>query len=342
MSMSRDTIGNVPLDEFVKTVSGVYKRQDKKRSIWDVWLHANHHAAAIGEEVRKSKPGEKLLVEIADFSMWLFTFAGKIRGTYQAVNDDTLNIEEFTIRSEMEFSDIIWNKYPKLCPVCFWNRVKIGLKPSDPAFIEACDCLVHEVEDRDQSKKRVHVVKLRNYAKDNLDKKPISVDDWQNMFRQIFEANLRNLKLADIAFHLLEEVGEVSDSMVRMYTFHTGHKGDFKRSEPKWRQVWLEEELADVTSWLFTLVNSLRFVPEIVKDFQKYLFGTTALQMEPEFKLSRIIWNKYGNQGLTDLFCPYCGEKKCKCSIVLVNKKEYYDKMVRYSDVDILKGKVKV
>ena len=79
----------------------------------------------------------------------------------------------------------------------------------------------------------------------------------------------------------------------------------------------------------------MKFVPEIVKDFQKYLFGAEAIQMEPEFKLSRIIWNKYGNPGLNDLFCPYCTEKICKCKILLIKKPEDYNKMRRYAEYDI-------
>lgn len=67
MKITRDNVGNLPLDEFLTAVSGIYSEQDEKRSIYDVWLHATHHAASIGEEVRKFKPGEELFKEIADF-----------------------------------------------------------------------------------------------------------------------------------------------------------------------------------------------------------------------------------------------------------------------------------
>jgi len=334
MTLSRGTIGNIDLDQFVATVSGIYINKDKMRSVWDVWLHATHHAAAIGEEVRKAKPGEELLIEIADFTMWLFTFAGKIREQFDvtATTVDPKNkFEEHTIRTDKGFSDIIWAKYPGICPVCFWHRNEAGVEFSSDDFRKACDCLVREIENRDQSKKRKHVISLREYAQNHDKEKPLNVDDWQFMFRRIYEANLRHVSLIDIGFHLLEEVGEVSDSMVRMYTYKTGEGGDFKKFEPKWRQTWLEEEIADVASWLFTLVNHLRFVPEIANAFQKYVFqGVEPIRLEEDIRLSRIIWNRYGNEGLGKFVCPFCKSTICECPILLIQNGTDYERLVEY------------
>lgn len=334
MSLNRDTVGKVDLDEFVKAVSGIYINKDKVRSVWDVWLHANHHAAAIGEEVRKAKPGEKLLIEIADFAMWLFTFAGKIRGTFDIfVDDGSFNnrFEENTIRTKKGFSDIIWDKYPGICPVCFWHRSENGVGLSSPEFNKVCDCLIKEIENRDQSKKREHVEKLRRYAAEHIGERPANVDLWQAMFQKIFEANLRHVSLVDIGFHLLEEVGEVSNSMVRMYTYKTGRGGNFRKNEPKWRQVWLEEEIADVASWLFTLLNHLRFVPEIANAFQKYVFqGAKPIQFDEDIKLSRIIWNRYGNEGIGEFMCPHCKKQICRCPILLIQDRGKYRRMAEY------------
>ena len=73
MKITQDTVGTLTLDEFVARVVGIYQAKDEKRSIYDIWLHATHHASSIGEEVRKFKPGQKLFIEIADFAMWLFS-----------------------------------------------------------------------------------------------------------------------------------------------------------------------------------------------------------------------------------------------------------------------------
>lgn len=315
MKITRDNVGNLPLDEFLTAVSGIYSEQDEKRSIYDVWLHATHHAASIGEEVRKFKPGEELFKEIADFAMWLFTFANKINVPL-GTDSNPHGIAESTIRvhDKIKFSDIIWNKYPGLCPLCFWRRFQKTEKIED-VHTDPCDCLLYPVETRDKQEK-TQLEKLKEYA--NTRKKPDSVDDWQKMFENIYEANLRHLDLEDIAFHLLEEVGEVSNAVVRSYTYVGG---ELKAGEPYWRRKFLESEIADVASWIFTLVNCLELVPEIAREFQKFLFGETVLR-EEKITLSRIIWKRYA-WPRNSWYCPHvCQKPVCDCPIVLVNDKK--------------------
>ena len=316
MKITRDNVGNLPLDEFLTAVADIYSEQDENRSIYDIWLHATHHAAAIGEEVRKFKPGEELFREIADFAMWLFTFVGKINVPLGSASNPH-GIEESTIRihDKIKFSDIIWNKYPELCPVCFWRRFKktgsIENVPADP-----CDCLLYPVETRDKQEEKLQLEKLREYS--GTRKKRETVDDWQKMFKDIYEANLRHIDLEDIAFHLLEEVGEVSNAVVRSYTY-AGE--ELKGGEPYWRRRLLESEIADVASWMFTLVNHLELVPEIAREFQKFVFGETVLQDKP-LTLSGIIWKRYA-WPRDSWYCPHtCQSPKCKCPIILVNNED--------------------
>lgn len=317
MRITKANIGNIPLDEFVTAVAGIYKTQDEKRLIWDVWLHAVNHAAAIGEEARKYKPGKKLLEDIADFSMWLFTFVGKIRGTFGSVAGRQ-GIEESTIRIKVTLSDIVWNKYPRVCPVCFGRRINDG-EATDIQLIRPCDCLLYPVETRDPKQVKDYINKLRQYAKDHIDDKPKSVNEWQQLFQNIYEANLRHLSLTDIAFHLLEEVGEVSNAMLRMYTYD---REEFAAGEPEWRQKGLENEIADVSSWLFTLVNHLESMPKIAREFQEFLWGETVLRETP-ITLSSIIWKRYGSDSLDSLYCPHkCKKSVCKCPVWLVRDKK--------------------
>lgn len=333
MAITKESIANVSLDDFISTVRGIYDTQDAKRSSWDIWLHANNHAAAIGEEARKYEPGEKLLQEIADFSMWLFTLVGKIIATYGApINSH--GIEETTIRIDNEFSDLVWNKYPRMCPVCFWRRTKEGMKISSKDFNRPCDCLLYPVESRDQSEdekrdhiKKLHIKKLHKYAKEHYSDKPPSVDLWQGMFYDIYRSNLRHLRLQDIAFHLLEEVGEVSNAMSRMYTYG---KDKFKPGEPSWHRIYLENEIADVASWLFTLVNSLELIPRIASTFQKYVFGSTVMR-DDQITLSGIIWGRYGANVLNKLYCPHCKSSPiCECPIILVSTDELLTQAKNY------------
>lgn len=316
MPYNSKTIGETPLDDFVEVIPTIYKIPDQKRSIWDCWLHANHHASAIGEEIRKNKPGSDLLKEIAVFSMWLFTFLGKTQGEMCTKKDGEVRDEESLIRVGYQYSELLWNKYPSVCPMCFWRRTNDDSQSEDDASFGApCDCLIHEVESRDQSQKRSHVEKLRAFARKTVDKKPSTVDEWQRMFQSIYQANLRHLTLNDIAFHLLEEMGEVSDAMVRMYTFR---EEELVKGEPNWRQVWLEEELADVSSWLFALVIKLDFMREIADAYDEHMLKQRDVITRLALTLSRIVWTYYGSDDIQGFFCEKCTEKVCVCPIKLV------------------------
>ena len=334
MMITKGNIGNLSLDNFVEEVSGIYREKDKKRSIWDIWFHASHHAASIGEEIRKQKPGARLLEEIAEFSMWLFTFVGKIKDGIGVPLGKPERPEESAIRIKWGFSDLIWNKYPNMCPVCFWRRIKRGMNTSDSSFDDPCDCLLHEVESRAQTQIKEHIKKLHKYAETAGGNKPTSVDEWQKMFFYIYEANLRHFTLTDIAFHLLEEVGEVSDAMVRMYTYAIE---EFQSGAPSWQQAYLENEIADVTSWVFTLVNKMRLVEEIVRGHYTYILGPSESEVFPTipYTLSRILWNCYGSNDLQSLWCPLCKQTKCECPIYLVRTPKELAKLKDYA-VDVL------
>jgi len=313
--LSNETVGQIQLDNFVEAIPKIYHNKDVKRSIWDVWMHANHHASAIGEEVRKGISGRLLLTEVADFSMWLFTTVNKLRGEI-GVSKDGESEQESLIRIGHGFSDLLWNKYPGLCPVCYWRRTEGDrTKEEDSGFGNPCDCLLHDVETRSQDQKRQHTKALRAFSREHRQEKSRGIDRWQKMFARIFEANPRHLTLTSIAFHLLEEMGEVSDAMVRMYTYR---KEDFVDGEPSWRQIWLENELADVSSWLFALVEKLDTVRQTANEYDEWRFGTSF--RNKRITLSQIIWKRYGSDKIQDFICPHPPPQKsvCTCPLILV------------------------
>jgi len=312
---SSKTIGRMQLDDFVDAIPRIYRDKDAKRSIWDVWMHANHHASAIGEEVRKGTSGRELLTEIADFAMWLFTAVNKFRGEIGVANGSESE-QESLIRIAHGYSDLLWNKYPDMCPVCYWQRVKGDRgRENDHGFREPCDCLLHDVETRNQDQKHQHTKALRAFSRDQRQNKPLGIDQWQDMFARIFAANLRHLTLTNIAFHLLEEMGEVSDAMVRMYTYS---EENFVLGEPSWRQVWLEDELADVSSWLFALVEKLDTVRQTANEYDRWRFGKVL--QDNRITLSQIIWKRYGSDDLKDFICPHlpAQQHNCTCPLILV------------------------
>ena len=206
-----------------------------------------------------------------------------------------------------------------MCPVCYWRRTDGGNRRKEKGknFRNSCDCLLFDIESRDQSEKKRRTKALRAYARQIIKCKPVSVDDWQDMFARIYKANLRHIDLSDIAFHLLEEMGEVSDAMVRIYTY--SRIRPLTSEEPLWRQTWLEEEIADVSSWLLALVEKLDFVRETADEYDRWRFKDT-FAARTKIQLSRIIWTRYGSDERKCFYCPHCKETTCNCEIKFIGR----------------------
>jgi NTP pyrophosphatase (non-canonical NTP hydrolase) len=271
--------------------------------------------------------------------MWLFTFVGKVRGAFGQRKPGERSPEEAAFRVRFAFYDIVWSKYPLLCPVCFQrNGNRPRGNPENGA--EACHCLLHPVEDRSIAETAEQKVQLREakeltrrelqaHAASLRDRKVAGMDELQRMFAQIFKANIEHLSLSDIAFHLLEEVGEVSDALLRLYTYRVGTVDqpggveDIPVAEIERSVGNLEDELADVASWMFTLVIKLDKMKETVRGYLAWLFGTDLADcLSQEILLSQIIWKAYGSDREDQLWCEACGRLKCKCPLVFVTTED--------------------
>jgi len=294
------TVGDMGLDDYVRVVPQIYGAHDENRSIWDVWCHTLHHGAAIAERIRKKVTPEKLFTEIADFSLWLFTFVHKLSHPIgRRANPNETSIETI-IRVRNLCSNIVWYRYPGVCHLCYARR-KAARAPK-AEVVAACDCSPRLNDLRNKETKRADSKALREFGTANEKRQPKTIDDWQALFGQIFRDRLRSLSLPEIGFHLLEELGEVSDALVRMYSYR---EKDFRRGEPNWRQVRLEAQIADVFSWLFAVVEKLN---ESKAD--KEILG--------RIWLSGIIWQRYGADDLESFRCPSCNKAVCGCRLVFV------------------------
>ena len=69
MPLTARTIGDANLDALASAVGLVYQRKDELRSLWDIWLHTNHHVAGVAEEIRKGAFGPRLIEELAHFTV---------------------------------------------------------------------------------------------------------------------------------------------------------------------------------------------------------------------------------------------------------------------------------
>jgi NTP pyrophosphatase (non-canonical NTP hydrolase) len=295
MNCSRAAAARMQLDAYVQVVPRIYGAHDQHRSLWDVWCHTLHHGASVAERVRKQVPKQELRKEIADFTLWLLTMVQKLSGRPSHRKRPDENAPETLIRIGNTCSDLIWHRYPGVCHLCYARRTKNAKNgANEHVLFAACDCSTHGPDNRNKKTKRRDSVDLLTFSEEIRRRKPKNIDEWQTMFAHIFRAN-KELAATDIAFHLMEELGEASDALVRMYSFT---KKDFRAREPNWRQARLEGQIADVFSRLYALVEKLN-------------------EVEPT-TLSGIIWERYGSDRLRSFRCPTCGTPICSCPLVFV------------------------
>jgi NTP pyrophosphatase (non-canonical NTP hydrolase) len=312
MEYSRSNVGQMSLDEFVNVVAGIYSLHDSHRSIWDVWCHTLHHAAGIAQQARREAP-PKLYKEIAHFSLWLFTTVLKLTGEFGVVKDASETAQTSLIRIRSKCSDLLWQKYPKLCPSCAMEKIADGNALDRFGQLFSCECQTHKSKIESDEMRRIRLDEVREYSGRIIREKPDRIDEWQKMFGNLFAKNLSALSLTDIAFHLLEELGETSDAMIRMYSYT---EDDFQVGGPNRRQINLESQLADVFSWLFAFVEKLDFSPEDLEKGRQQEYS--AKRDRGLIFLSRIIWDSYGSDVLHAFHCAKCKKARCSCPIILV------------------------
>jgi NTP pyrophosphatase (non-canonical NTP hydrolase) len=274
-----------------------------------------HHAAAIAEEVRKGKHQGDLFTEIADFALWLFTAVHKLTGRLGESKGPNETPADKFIRIQSNSSDLLWHKYPGVCPLCYARTIKDGrsLAPGTDSLLR-CDCRGHHADLEDPDLRHAASITLRSLSEEIQGKKPTSINQWQQMFGAIFGASLTELSLTEIALHLMEELGETSDAMIRMYSYR---QDNFIAGEPNRRQSRLEAQLADVFSWLFGLVERLNFSQRDKLDSERGPSKAVAVAAGPIW-LSQIIWERYGSEELHSFWCPFCRGVRCSCQLIFV------------------------
>jgi len=155
---------------------------------------------------------------------------------------------------------------------------------------------------------------LRDFSQGIRREKPKNIDEWQEMFRAVFDANLKHLSLGDIALHLMEELGEASDAMVRMYTYK---QDKLLKEEVSRRQLRLEAELADLFSWLFAVVGKVNILKQESFEYERWRTETTSHPPQPIY-LSQVIWRRYGSAKRRSFYCRFCNSLVCSCKLIFV------------------------
>ena len=322
MEYSRTIAGQLQLDDYVDIAHQIYSGNDKYRSIWDIWAHTLHHAAGIAEAIRKSAPPAKLFKEIADCTLWLLTAIHRLSRRITKPDGQDSGPPETLIRIQSGCSDLVWHRYPAVCHACYQRRTEGSREKENATTFVPCDCSTQHsdasyTKDMKDLKRRV-LASLRELSEERLDRKPKSIDEWQKMFGELFCSDIDRLSLADLVLHLMEELGEASDAMIRTYSYRgEGKDKDFVRGEPRQRQLRLEAQLADVFSRLFAIVEKINRVASTDREFQSELFKNSSLALDP-IRLSAILWYRYGRDEDRSFWCPFCKKISCECQLVFV------------------------
>jgi len=283
------TLETSNLDDWVEDFYEIYKDKDRKRTVSNMWLHLVENASKVGETIRNDQL-ELAFKELAHVFCWLTGFIAKC-------NDKDLkrnNIDRVYLLDK-PLSEIVWNKYPWLCPSC-------GRYPCMcPIFRGKIDA--KEVADRvAENRKR-------------RGKMPSTLDEWVDMFQAIYEKAHLDLSIENICFHFLEEVGEVAREMLKLSSFEDkGKLSEEEKVKLKNIKEELENELADVFSWIASLVSKLGFISGVIMQYYSSYHKEEKLKIE-KIKLSRILWNAYKSPRGDFLYCPdpYCQNRPCTC-----------------------------
>jgi NTP pyrophosphatase (non-canonical NTP hydrolase) len=305
--------------------------QDKEMPIWLHWIHVLSHATAVCEEVRKNR-WHKVAKELVEVVVWWLTFVRKVTQSPPKNATDAVRIVPYLPTTP---SDIVWFKYPGVCPVCFGRWIHAHCQPTEEvprlisqkmreinAFFKAnpqCTCLAasKEVEDRDENFKKFTKRCVHEYArKIRSRKRPTSLKGMAEMLNVIFANNIEVLSVEEIAFHLLEEVGEVSKSLASLFMQEIRDDvPDHFLRERHGKALDFAEEIADAFSWSVSLLAKIYRFLECAAAFAaeyKTVEGMPELirgNLERTRNIVDLIWTIYGKGSM--LVCEKCKEFPC-------------------------------
>lgn len=331
------------IDDYAKDIQKIWP-PDKTRPVLLQWLLVVAHASTLAEEVRKSA-WDKVVHEVGEVFVWWLTFILRI-------NEPPEDNAEAVFHLPCLPSQIIWSKFPNLCPVCFafgLDEARSGELVTRIDFSEitiqedemlqvyekvrtGCGCLTRKrfVESRS--------VEFKRFTKDQLSKlceleqvregRPESLSDLESKLKNIFEPTIYVLTAEEIAFHLLEEIGEVSEALANlmMQPIH-GEDGvligeeDFLK-EHNLRLRNLREELADVFSWTITMREKAHLILSRATKYTEYagtrhtsdamwnrISGIVEEILNDTSNLVDLVWLIYGRGD--ELKCEKCQQRPC-------------------------------
>lgn len=143
---------------------------------------------------------------------------------------------------------------------------------------------------------------------------PPTLDDFTTMFSNIYKGAHYALPIDAIAFHFMEEVGEVSTCIRRLREREKGRP--LSEEEVNRLKNNLENEIADVISWIMSLLSKLDYMLGAgITYLRKFKTSEGAEKKEllqtANLRLSSILWETYQTPDGNTLYCPVCKRRPC-------------------------------
>jgi NTP pyrophosphatase (non-canonical NTP hydrolase) len=229
--MTKSKLEDYSIDDWEDEFAAIYGIVDAERRPTEMWLFLLEDASKVAECLRKEEY-HKALDALAHVFNWTCSFVWRCR------RESALGC---IIKKPL--SRIVWNKYPYHCPLC---------------ANEVCICSIYRKEYENMTpaergeKDAENEIKLAR-ARAKTHKIPETLDKFTEMFQDIYLGAHYALSIEAIAFHFMEEVGEVSTDIRKLRE---------RKSEAEVEQLTdeLEKEIADIISWTMSLMSKLDYI----------------------------------------------------------------------------------
>lgn len=287
--------------------SFIYGLKDEKRSLQTMWLMVVEDASQVGEGIRTNEYAYAL-DRIAHTFCWVVSFLSK-----------TLQPRHVFPAAKLGFAfadDVLWQKYPGVCYRCLKY---------------VCTCQEQETERRISEWKSSNDPRLEELPRlrAQLNSKPTNLAGWSELLGRIYGPSHARQSVNEIAFHFLEEVGEVARALRELLEYAGTLSPDAieqPNHESRLLKLHIElfAEVADTLSWMFSLTTKIsselhgaaNVITQYTSDPQDTSLLLTMLNRNLPVTLASAVWNAYRCKDHDCVYCPKCRKRPCGCSIL--------------------------
>ncbi len=241
------------LDFWADGFYSVYSKNDDQKSYSRIWLPVTSHASRMSEAVRVHDY-EQVIISLGNAFAWILSFAGRFKVDLGKTDPG----REIVSQHGNTFTEWVLHKYPTVCNVC-------GASPCKCATIRDVMELRHDKKKAEyevfMKEREPRIVEAFGRVLRTRMYESITLPGLFDMFESIYGGTLWGVNFPDVAFHFLEEVGEVSKEIGYLEAIFGPHTrasweelSKKNNGGTKWEQysavcTGVTRELADVFSW---------------------------------------------------------------------------------------------